>query len=445
MAKQYIELIPNMYELGLFKKALTSRKRLRITALIAVIALTALFAVVGLTVHYLCTYTLPNVLLIIFAYITTLFVGYICALVVGDIYFAGPWRKKMILGSKFIPDDLEEQQTLLRNKNGHFILFWLFFVVLLGAGCDYITGGHIHWYQSIGGIVHSMKSEDAQERAKVLETLSNPFHSKRWEIPEIRELIQALILDEDDQVRAWAAYFAGRAKLSEGAEDLMTALKDTQYTANARKEAAIALGRLEWKPARALLLSTLRQTFAQNHNDSELVPAILYTFYQLKETMASTETINILNVCLEKRDCSEAILQYGFFYLKSLKIKEGAKLSFQYLATPDLPDNMRCYATDILRFTASKTDVPAMKREFEKAPVYAECPVVYRKYHQEAAIILFEDDPLRGLLLRAIGNIMDPNDYDWIWMIGDNQSEHMTTRKIAEIYTRAMQERGIVK
>lgn len=434
-----------MYELGLFKKALSSRKRLRITALISVLLLTGGFALSGYLIHYVILTMLPNTLLIIGIYACVLVVGYICALVIGDIYFAGPWRKKMILGEKYIPDDLEDQQALLRNKNGYFILFWVICIVALGLGCDFITGGHIRWYQTVGGVVHSMQSPDAHERAKVLETISNPFHSERWEIPEIRSLIHQMILDKDPEVRAWAAYIAGKANLSEGAEDLMTALKEPNSTPHAKQEAIIALGRIEWKPARPLLLSTLRQTFETNHSDTQIVPAIFYTFYSLKDTMAATEAVNILNICLEKRDCSSEILQYGFFYLKSLKIKDGANLSFKYLSAADLPDEMRCYATDILRFTASPGDVPAMKREFEKAPIYAECPVVYRKYHGEAAIILFEDDPLRGLLLRAIGNMMNPDDFDWIWMIGNNQSEHMTTRKIAEIYTRAMQERCIVK
>lgn len=442
MAKHHIELIPNMYEIGLFKQALSSRKSLRCTAFAAVLILTAIFGLAGWLIHYVILSALVNVLLIIAIYILVLIVGYICALVIGDIYFAGPWRKKMMLGNKYIPDDLEDQQALLRNRNGYFILFWAVGVLVLGFGCDYVTGRHIHWYQSIGGVVHSMRSPDAAERAKVIETISNPFHSKRWEIPEIRGLVHELILDEDPNVRAWAAYLAGKAKLSEGAEDLMTALKDSSSTPYARQEAAIALGRMEWKPARPLLLSILRQTFEKDHGDKQLVPAILYAFYDLKDTMAATEAINILNICLEKRDCSSEILQYGFFYLKSLKVKDGASLSFKYLSTADLPDEMRCYATDILRFTASPNDVPAMKREFEKAPVYAECPVVYRKYHGEAAIILFEDDPLRGLLLRAVGNMMDPDDFDWIWMIGNNQSEHMTTRKIAEIYTRAMQQKA---
>lgn len=445
LAKVHFELIPNMYELGLFKRALESRRRLRITALCALLGLTAIYACVGWVVHYVSLSALLNFLLIIFVYILSLFVGYLCALVFGDIYFAGPWRKKMILGAKYIPEDLEEQQALLRNKNGHFIIVWFVCVVALGAGCDFVTGGHIRWYQSIGGVVHSLQSPDASERAHVLKTISNPYHSERWEIAEIRDLVRVRILDEDSEVRAWASYLAGKSNLSEGADDLMQVLKAPESSSLAKQEAAIALGRMEWKPARALLLSTLRESFNRDHGDKEVVPAIFYAFYEMKDGMAATEAVNILDLCLEKRDCSSEILQYGFFYLKSMKVKAGAKLSFKYLSSSGLSDEMRCYATDILRFTASAEDVPAMKREFEKAPVYAECPVVYRKYHQEAAIILFEADPLRALLVRAIGNMMNPDDFDWIWVIGSNASEHLTTRKVAEIYTRAMKDRKLVK
>ena len=71
--------------------------------------------------------------------------------------------------------------------------------------------------------------------------------------------------------------------------------------------------------------------------------------------------------------------------------------------------------------------------------------MVYRKYHEEPAIILFERDPLRALYLRSIGNQMDGADFDWIWTVGSNVKENAMTRKVAETYTRAMQERGIVK
>ena len=442
-----IDIVPNMYELGIFKQTLLSRKRLRVTALIAVIALTGAFLGAGLFIRYGSTSGILDGFLIVSLYLAAIVVGYLVALVIGDVFFAGPWREKMARGDKFIPEDLEDQKALLKNKNIYFIFIWLGSIVGLIFGCDFATGANILWYQSVGGSIVSMRSADPTERASVLKTLSNPFHSNRWSDEEVRSAARALVLDPDPEVRARAAYFAGRAKIAESTEDLMTALRDENNTPHARAEAAIALGRMEWQPARALLLSVMRNTFENSHQDTELVPAVLYAFYSLKDSLIQQQALSMLEICLSARDCSSEILQYTFFYLKTLQIKEASKMAFRYLEAESITDEMRCLATDSLRFTASKSDVPALKREFEKAPMDFECPVIYRKYHEEAAIMMFERDPLRSLLLRAIGNQSkdDGADFDWIWMVGSNPKENAATRKVAEMYTRAMKDKGLVK
>ena len=64
---------------------------------------------------------------------------------------------------------------------------------------------------------------------------------------------------------------------------------------------------------------------------------------------------------------------------------------------------------------------------------------MYRKFHSEAAVVLFEKDTMRALFVRAVGNLKDAADYDWIWMVGANANENMRTRKVAEMYARALQ------
>ncbi len=440
-----IEIIPNMYQMGLFKKTLESRKRLRLTALFSFLGLCIVYLGIGLFIRYISVWFWINAICIIFALICSIVVGYLFALTIGDVVFHGPWRKKMILGDKFIPDELEEQKALLKNKSIVFILIWVFAIVFLFIGCDFCTGGNIRWYQNIGNTISSMKSPDPAERLYIVKTISNSYYSKKWSDETVREMTRSLISDENAEVQAWASYLSGRAKIVEATDDLIALVKNSEADTIARREAVIALGRMEWKAARASLFSVMKKTFDQNHADKELVPAILYAFYMLKDPMAAQGTLQMLDACLEKRDCSSEVLQYAFFYLKSLRVQEAATLCFKYLDTPDITAEMRCYASDILRFTASKNDVPRLKEEFKKASSSADCPVIYRKYHEEPAVILFEHDYIRALFVRSVGNIMNPADFDWIWMIGSDEKENLQTRKVAEMYTRAMQEKGIVK
>ena len=444
-SKIQVEIIPNMYNLGLFKKTLSSRIRLRITTLLAVIGLCLVFLVSGLLIRFA---NLPDwgcAVAIMLCILASIVIAYLVALTIGDVFFSGPWRKKMILGDKFIPDDLEDQKALLKNKSIYFIIFWVLAIVLLCFGCDFCTGSNIRWYQNVGSTLNSMKSDDVSQRRFILKTISNAYYSAKWSDENVREAVRVRLTDSDPEVQQWAAYLAGRAKLVEGTDELTSLAKDDNADTIARREAIIALGRMEWKASRSVLYAVLKKTFAENHADKELIPAVFYAFYMMDEPMAAQETIQMMKTCLDSRDCSSEILQYGFFYLKSHRVKDAASLCFSYIDTPNISEEMRCFASDILRFTASKDDVPRLKAEFKKTSSNAECPIVYRKYHEEPAVILFERDPLRSLYLRSIGNIMDPNDFDWIWMVGSDQNENMQTRKVAEMYTRAMKDKGIVK
>ena len=435
-----IELIPNMYELGLFKKSLSSTKRLRITTLIAVIGLCVVFGGVGYFIKYISSWFWLNVILIILAYICTLVVGLLLALTIGDVIFTGPWREKMMRGSKYIPDDLNEQKALMKNKNIYFIFVWLISIIILGVGCDLVTGGNIRWYQSVGSSIVMLRSDDPNDRIVLMRSLSKLYYSDMWKDNDVKKAVIDHIEDDNNEVSALAIYISGRAKYIDSVDALVWLIQNENADEHVKSEAAVAIGRIEWKKARGALITEMRKAFASHPDSHEFVPSLFYAFYEMKDSAASYEVIQILQTCLENKNCSEEIYQYGFFYLKSMKLPEASELSFKYIES-DMPQNIRCYAIDSLRFASKKSDVPRMKQEFEKTPSDLMCQVVYRKYHEEAAIILFEEDPQRALYVRAVGNYMDENDYDWIWMVGSNESEKDVTRKVAEIYTRAMIEK----
>ena len=270
------------------------------------------------------------------------------------------------------------------------------------------------------------------------------YYSDLWRLEDVRNAIIEALDDPNPEVSASAAYICGKAKYVDAVDGLIKLLKNNQADNTARSEAAIALGRMEWKPARRELIALLRQEFANHPDNTTFLTAIIYAFYEMRDPAVSHDVLQILTTCLDNRNCHEELYQYAFFYLKSLKIAEASELSFKYIDS-DISTSIKCYAVDNLRFASKKTDVPHMKEVFEKTQSDTTCQVVYRKFHEEASIILFEEDPMRALLVRAIGNYMNPDDYDWIWMVGSNTSENPMTRKVAEIYTRAMIEKGITK
>lgn len=442
MAKRKFELaiVPNVYDMGIFSATLSSRLRLRVTTGIVLLVIAALYAGLG---HFLRNYSrwpMLNIGLIILLFIAIIASSYLVAVVIGDVIFPGPWREKMRLGDSYVPEKIEEQQALLKNHSLYFIFLWIACLLSLIWSYDFAMGKPLNWYQKTGTLIASMKSDDPFDRIAVLKTLSNPLRKASWEDPEIREAIVKILTDSDPDVLAQASYLAGRAQVVEGSEQLMALVK-TGPNDRVRAEASLALGRIEWKPARGLFIHTMRESFEKNRQDAVLLPALFYAFSGLKDPSAATLTIQILESCLEKRDCSPEIRLYAFFYLKSLRVKQSVELALEYFDTRDLDLETRCLAADSLRFTASKNDVPALKRRFDETPSDLQCEDIYRKHHSEALVLLFEKDPLKALWVRSVGNQMDKSDYDWIYAIGDNKAENPSVRKVAEIYIRAMNEK----
>ncbi|MCL2326871.1 MAG: hypothetical protein FWC40_10315 [Proteobacteria bacterium] len=442
MAKIQFEIVPNIYEIGLFRRTLSSRRRLRLTTLLATLALFGAFWGVGVYLRSLTAWPMVDIALILLLLGGALVGGYLWALTIGDVIFRGPWREKMLYGDRYVPEDGKAQEALLKNRNIYFILLWAVSLMVLIFGGDLVTGRHLAWYQETGTLLASMKSEDMETRRGALVSLTNPLQAKAWENMEVRAGVVSLLDDASEDIVALAAYVSSRALIVEGAQQLMGVVSNTKLSPFVRAEAATALGRMAWKPARGVLLTTLRQTFAENRAESVLMPAILFAFFDMeKDAAAVQDTMTILETCFDTRDCSDDLLTYAFFYLKSLRVHRASALAFRYFDDTSLPLGSRCMAADLLRFIATKDEVPGLKARFESTPSDVECGDKFRKYHAEAAIHLFERDPLRALLLRGVGNVMDQANYDWIWLVGSNEREHMTTRKVAEIYVRALDER----
>ncbi|MBQ1265729.1 MAG: HEAT repeat domain-containing protein [Proteobacteria bacterium] len=443
-----IEIIPDVYTLGLFKRTLSSRKRLRVTTLIAVLCTWLLFWLLSQFLLYMSVWPTVNVILIISLLGIVLFTAYLVALTIGDIIFLGPWREKMQQGNRFVPATVEEESLLLKNKPFYFILLWFAAIIGMFFVSDLVSGRVVSWYSSVGSLLTSMRSTSVEDRRSALNILTNPLKEKAWNDAALREQLVKVLGDEDPEVSALASYVSGRAQVVEAAQPLMEIAKNGALNEHVRAEAVTALGRIDWKPARGELLKIMDETFLNDSQNKEMIPAIIYAFYEMNDSLAIQPVINILEECLEKK-CSDEIYQYGFFYLKLRNATQGAATALKYIDRQNIPLKTRCLAADSLRFIAESGYVSDMKIRFDRTPREDACEDVYRKYHQEAAVMLFEHDPMRALFVRAIGNLMLKSkdvrkrqaDYDWIWVIGSDEKENPYTRKVAEIYTRAMNEK----
>ena len=460
-----IEVVPDAFTIGLFKKTLVTRKRLRITTAVALVGLWLLFMFMSWFLRGVSGWPTLNVILLIALMGGVVFTSYLLALTIGVKIFPGPWRDRMRRGDKFVPHDIDEQAALLKNKSIYFILLWFGCILITLFGCDFASGRVVTWYSNVGGALAALRSDDAADRRASLNALSNPLRMTAWKDDGIREELVRCFSDSDPEVAALAQYVAGRAftlpdktdadqnnapsaqnddgsLILKAADRLIANLKNDALDEHVRAEAATTLGRIGWIKARPALLATLNAEFAANPTRRELLPAIIYAFTELRDKAAVYPVIEILEKCLTTA-CSEELTRYAFFYLKMEEASQGAKVAFDYIDAPNQTDTVKCYAASSLRFTAEPGMIADLKLRFDRTPVNLKCEDTFRKYHKEASILLFEHDQMRALYIRAVGNHMRNADYDWIYAIGSDTSEPAETRKVAEIYTRAMNEKKL--
>lgn len=427
-------IAPEAHSLGLFRPALKSRKRLQLLTVLVLCAQCLLLWGGGTAIEKYSHSPGLNIFAIAFLCATLLVSGYFVALVVGDLIFPGPWREKMFRGEKFVPEKFADQTALLKNRGIYFILLWVLCTVGVSFGADFVTGGFLERYRKSGSILTMMKSEQEQDRLSALEIYVNPLSSRRWDVQDLRAQTVRMLQDESERVRAQASYVLGRLSVGDAAEALTSMLQDKD--AQVRMQAAIALGRMQWLPARTQLLAALQSAF----EGKRFVEAsdIVYGLTLLNDKAVIGPVQRLLEQCDEVGTCEPLFVAYAFYLLKTLQAPGAAKLSVRFLENSKTTKEIRCFAADCLRYTAKPRDIDTLKHLFAQAGVQEECAPLYKKLNEEAAVLLFDAEPVRAKLLRAVGNQRDMRNYDWIWTIGADTSEHPQTRKAAEIYTRAM-------
>jgi hypothetical protein len=426
-------IVPEAHSIGLFRPILRSRRRLQVSAAAIISGQCILLWAVGYLVENYSRSAGLNIIVIACLSATLLATGYVLALVLGDLFFPGPWREKMYHGESFVPTKFEEQAALLKNHGIYFIILWVLCSIGGTLAIDYVTGGFLARYQRTGSVLTMMKSELESDRLNALDIFASPLSSRRWEQPELRAQNLIMLSDESTEVRAMSAYVAGRISNAEASEILISLLNDDDDAV--RSEASIALGRLQWLAARSELLATLKRDFEEKNY--ETASNILYALSLLGDKSVATPVQGYLERCYNTQ-CDTVFLAYAFYLLKTLQASSSVNISIKFLTKEDATNELRCYAADALRYTAKPRDIPMLKEQFELAAPMQECAPFYKKHHSEAAVLLFDSEPLRAKLLRAVGNQKDTRQYDWIWRVGSNTAEHPQTRKAAEIYTRAM-------
>jgi len=428
-------LIPRVQEIGFFYGVMATRQRLITVALSATAAELLVIYLVSTWMRATSGAPMSNVLIIALSLTGLLVAAYLDALVIGDLFFPGRWRERILAGGQLEPQDWEEEQAFVKEYNAPF--FVIFFILLFGLYglSQLLTNRFLAYYQDLGFALTLMRSDDPDDRLMGLEEMVNPLREQSWQNESLHAHIADLVDDDDPRVQAMAAYVAGRLDVVSAADGILEAFRHSDDD-TVRADAAMALGRLEWEKSVAYTANALRSP-----DLSEAVAlGILRGFSFSQDERAGSSVMVLLESCATKsppQACSKEVVEAAFYALRKMKHEAGRSVAMSYLRSERELEE-RCAAADALRYIATGDDIPELQRAFSEVTPDDECAYAQWRYHEEKAIDVTEKEPLRAKLLRAIGNRKIFETYEWIWAVGADEKENDTTRKVAEQYAREM-------
>ncbi len=428
-------LVPRVQDIAFFQSVMTSRKRLlSVTFLITCAELLILF-IASRWMRETSGTPVLNIFIIATILAGMVVAAYFLALTMGDLFFPGRWRERILQGERFVPRDWEEEEAAVKEYNAPFLLIWLLSLLALAGVGHVITSGFLNYYQNLGFALALMRSEDPNDQLLGLEEIANPIREAQWQDERLHEQVRIILEESNPEVLAKAAYVAGRLGVVRAADTLLRHFREHDDP-NVRAEAATALGRMKWEPALAYLSSHL----AKSTSEEEQL-GIINGIALMKDRRAGPAVARLLESCdPSPESLRPKVVQHALWALAQMDFPGGRNAAKAFL----LPDSCardlseRCAAAESLRVIANNEDIAFLQSAFAKAKPDEECAYFMWRYHEEKSIELVEKEPLRAKILRAVGNRKNPNTYEWIWSVGANEEEHHRTRKVAEIYTREM-------
>lgn len=428
-------------DIGLFQSVIQTRARLMVSALAATLIALGMIYVGSAWMRESSASAMMNVLFISLMLTGLIVASYIDALLLGDLFFPGKWRERVLLGHEVNLDE-ELDETVIKEYNPHFMIVLMALIFVLFWVSQKITDGYIWYYEDVGFAITLMRSDDADERYFALEEISNPLRTPVWQNTELHKQITVLVDDPEPRVRVMAVYVAGRLDVTSASERILKHFRETD-SSELRAEAAIALGRLKWKAAIPHLSSHLAKPSIVSDEAVGILRGFSF-FGSADEGAAGPTIVSLLEGCNtpDGERLPEAVVINAFYAIKETRFDGGREIAQRYLegnfCSPSLPE--RCSAANALRYIGKPDDIPFLKRAFQGAQRDDYCDANYWKFRKEGLTEIIDKEPLRAKILRAVGNQKDFDTYEWMWSIGANEEEHPETRKVSETYTTEMYE-----
>ncbi len=413
MAK--LKLITDVSKIGLLQGLARTRARL-VGSTIAAVALT--YGLGLFSSHYILEISasvVANMLIITGTMFLVLIASFLIAVLIGDLTFSGPWRETVFLGGA--RDNLD--RAPVKNHSGEFLVIFVVAILVNAFGINMAAGGFLEQYHTVGYFEVRLRSEAPEQRVAAYETLTRDVNFQLWENEEIERLVLDGMNDSAPEVRAIAAWSAGRMKMLRARPRLIDLVADDSAP-QVVSDAAVALGKLGLDAdARDAIQTRLRST-----NDSTIQIGALRGLGLIGSSQSVDTVLQFIDAD------NDEIMVNAFWALRKIGSEE-ARPATRSLIDDDTPILKRCAAFDALKKVATDEDVLWARRQYQTGDFDQTCPARIWRERDGTKHRLVIDDSFREKLLKIVANEAAHEHRDWFQRIVNDSSEPERLRKVA--------------
>jgi hypothetical protein len=443
-----IQLVTNVAEYGLFRSVAESRGRL-IAATVA--ALGATYGAGLWAADYMfetSSSVILNLLIITAMMMMLLIASYLLTVLLGDIFFPGPWREQVILGRT--PAD---GKVSVDDHSAEFIIVLLLAVVANAFAINVAADGFLDRYHSEGFFRVRLRAEAPEERLNALEDIADPMNYEIWELDALQDTVLDVFDDPDPEVRQRAFWTAGHMQVLD-AQDPLIAVIEGDATPADKHAAAVALAKIgEPKISQPPL-----EALASSAEDPTAQIGALRGLGLLGEA----GSIDVI-IPLTKSD-NEEVMTHAFWALRQIGTKEARPYIRQVIDSE--PEGIkRCAVYDTMKLVATTEDIMWARRAFQRLPragtedgakeggaredgakedggqeSAGDCEHVVWTDHDEEQYYIVLGDSYREKLIKIIANTDAFAHRDWFQRLVNDPDEPWRVREVANEVLRQIKE-----
>ena len=427
------KLVTDVSQWGLLVWPAKTRARLVVCTLLATaVTMGAAFGSAEFILEHSASVML-NLLLITLNMVLLLVAAYLQAILIGDIFFSGPWREHAFLGEE--PEQQDQGSinvSAVNDHNAEFIVILFLAIVFNAVGLNFATGNFFSQYHDEGFFQVQMRAESASDRIRALDNLADPVNSRLWERDGLRQLIVEGFDDPDEEVRKRAIWTSGKLQISR-ARPVLRQIAAEHQDPSTQAKAAFTLGRLGSDTESRTLLEELLD---DEHPSEVRIGAI--------RGLAMMENPRSVDVILEHiDDDDEEVMAHAFWALRRIGSSRARDEVRQILEQED--DDMEsiryCGAMEAFKMVAIEEDAEWARRRFRRTDEELYCEKMYFEEPDERIHRVIWGEPVRVKWLKTVGNTDPQQHHRWIQRLITDPEEEEHVRQIASEIQRRM-ERG---